>query len=75
MVLKPAEQTPLSALAVMVLAERVGLHPGVLSIVTGDAADAPLIGGEMTSNPIHRLHPGRQAADGAVREHGQEGLA
>ncbi len=54
MVLKPAEQTPLSALAVMVLAERVGLHPGVLSIVTGDAADAPLIGGEMTSNPIVR---------------------
>jgi succinate-semialdehyde dehydrogenase/glutarate-semialdehyde dehydrogenase len=45
MVLKPAEQTPLSALAVMVLAERVGLPPGVLSIVTGDAADAPLVVG------------------------------
>ncbi len=54
MVLKPAEQTPLSALAVMVLAERVGLPPGVLSIVTGDAEDAPIIGGEMTSNPIVR---------------------
>ena len=54
MVLKPAEQTPLSALAVMVLAERAGLPPGVWSVVTGDAADAPLIGGELTSNPIVR---------------------
>ena len=54
MVLKPAEQTPLSALAVMVLAERVGLPAGVLSVVTGDAEDAPKIGGEMTSNPIVR---------------------
>ena len=54
MVLKPAEQTPLSALSVMVLAERVGLPAGVLSVVTGDAEDAPKIGGEMTSNPIVR---------------------
>jgi len=54
MVLKPAEQTPLSALAVAVLAERVGIPAGVFSIVTGDAADAPLIGGEMTSNPLVR---------------------
>ena len=35
MVLKPAEQTPLSALAVAVLAEEAGLPPGVLSVVTG----------------------------------------
>ncbi len=54
MVLKPAEQTPLSALAVAVLAERVGIPAGVFSIVTGDAEDAPLIGGEMTSNPLVR---------------------
>jgi len=54
MVLKPAEQTPLSALALMVLAERAGLPPGVLSVVTGDAADAPAIGGEMTGNPTVR---------------------
>jgi succinate-semialdehyde dehydrogenase/glutarate-semialdehyde dehydrogenase len=54
MVLKPAEQTPLSALAVMRLGEEAGLPPGVLSVVTGDAEDAPLIGGEMTSNPIVR---------------------
>jgi len=50
MVLKPAEQTPLSALAVAALAEEAGLPPGVLSVVTGAAEDAPLIGGEMTSN-------------------------
>jgi succinate-semialdehyde dehydrogenase/glutarate-semialdehyde dehydrogenase len=54
MVLKPAEQTPLSALAVAVLAEDAGLPAGVLSIVTGDAEDAPGIGGEMTSSPLVR---------------------
>src|SRR4051795_823400 len=54
MVLKPAEQTPLSALAVMRLGEEAGLPPGVLSVVTGDAQDAPVIGREMTSNPIVR---------------------
>jgi succinate-semialdehyde dehydrogenase / glutarate-semialdehyde dehydrogenase len=54
MVLKPAEQTPLTALAVMKLGEEAGLPPGVLSIVTGDAEDAPDIGREMTSNPIVR---------------------
>jgi succinate-semialdehyde dehydrogenase / glutarate-semialdehyde dehydrogenase len=54
MVLKPAEQTPLTALAVMKLGEEAGLPPGVLSIVTGDAEDAPVIGAEMTSNPLVR---------------------
>jgi succinate-semialdehyde dehydrogenase/glutarate-semialdehyde dehydrogenase len=54
MVLKPAEQTPLSALAVARLAEEAALPAGVFSVVTGDAEDAPLIGGEMTSNPIVR---------------------
>ncbi|MET1009438.1 MAG: NAD-dependent succinate-semialdehyde dehydrogenase, partial [Gaiellaceae bacterium] len=54
MVLKPAEQTPLSALAVAELADRAGLPPGVLSIVTGDAVDAPEIGRELTSNPTVR---------------------
>src|SRR5207344_2079796 len=54
MVLKPAEQTPLSALAVAALAEEAGLPPGVLSVVTGDAEDAPEIGREMTSNPLVR---------------------
>jgi succinate-semialdehyde dehydrogenase/glutarate-semialdehyde dehydrogenase len=54
MVLKPAEQTPLSALAVARLAEEAGLPAGVLSIVTGDAEDAPVIGRELTSNPLVR---------------------
>src|SRR6059058_1413758 len=51
MVLKPASQTPLSALALAVLAERAGVPKGVLSVVTGSAS---AIGGEMTSNPIVR---------------------
>ncbi len=49
MVLKPATQTPFSALAMVVLAEEAGLPPGVLSVVTGSAA---AIGGEMSANPM-----------------------
>jgi succinate-semialdehyde dehydrogenase/glutarate-semialdehyde dehydrogenase len=51
MVVKPASQTPLSALALCVLAERAGIPKGVLSCVTGSAR---AIGGEMTSNPLVR---------------------
>ncbi|MBP5857329.1 NAD-dependent succinate-semialdehyde dehydrogenase [Marivibrio halodurans] len=52
MVIKPAEATPLTALALCVLGEEAGIPAGVLSVVTGDkAAD---IGGEMTGNPIVR---------------------
>ncbi|HTS94078.1 MAG TPA: NADP-dependent succinate-semialdehyde dehydrogenase [Stellaceae bacterium] len=51
MVLKPASQTPFSALALCELAERAGVPKGVLSCVTGSATE---IGGEMTSNPIVR---------------------
>jgi succinate-semialdehyde dehydrogenase/glutarate-semialdehyde dehydrogenase len=54
MVLKPPEQTPLSALALCELAERAGLPRGVLNVVTGDVDDAPVIGGELTSNPTVR---------------------
>jgi succinate-semialdehyde dehydrogenase/glutarate-semialdehyde dehydrogenase len=54
MVLKPAEQTPLTALAVAKLGEEAGLPPGVLGIVTGNAEDAPVIGRVMTSSPIVR---------------------
>jgi len=50
-VLKPATQTPFSALALAVLAERAGLPAGLFSVVTGSAS---AIGGEMTSNPIVR---------------------
>src|ERR1700745_4171383 len=51
MVLKPATQTPYSALALCELAERAGVPKGVFSCVTGTAKE---IGGEMTSNPIVR---------------------
>ncbi len=51
-VLKPAEQTPLSALALAVLAERAGIPKGVINIVNG--LDAPAMGLELTSNPIVR---------------------
>ena len=54
MVLKPAEQTPLSALAIAELGLRAGVPAGVFNVVTGDGDDAPAIGGELTSNPIVR---------------------
>jgi succinate-semialdehyde dehydrogenase / glutarate-semialdehyde dehydrogenase len=50
MVMKPAEHTPLSALAIAQLGLEAGLPEGVFQIVTGAAEDAPIIGGEMTSN-------------------------
>jgi len=51
MVLKPASQTPFSALALAVLAERAGIPKGIFSVITGSAA---AIGGEMCANPIVR---------------------
>ncbi len=48
MIVKPAEQTPLSALALAYLALEAGVPPGVLNIVTGDPV---AIGGELTSSP------------------------
>ena len=51
MVLKPATQTPFSALALAELAERAGIPKGVFNVITGSAT---AIGGEMTSNPTVR---------------------
>jgi succinate-semialdehyde dehydrogenase/glutarate-semialdehyde dehydrogenase len=51
MVVKPAELTPFSALALAMLAERAGVPPGVLSVITGDSK---AIGGEMCANPVVR---------------------
>jgi succinate-semialdehyde dehydrogenase / glutarate-semialdehyde dehydrogenase len=51
-VVKPASQTPYSALAAAALAARAGVPAGVLNVVTG--VDAAAIGAEMTSNPIVR---------------------
>jgi len=53
-VVKPAEQTPLTALALTELAARAGFPAGVFNIVTGSAESAPAIGGELTANPIVR---------------------
>ena len=50
-VCKPANATPLSAYAFVELAERAGIPPGVINMVTGETA---AIGKEMTSNPIVR---------------------
>jgi succinate-semialdehyde dehydrogenase/glutarate-semialdehyde dehydrogenase len=51
MVVKPALQTPFSALAFAELAERAGVPKGLLSVVTGSASQ---IGGELTRNPLIR---------------------
>ncbi|WP_085315652.1 NAD-dependent succinate-semialdehyde dehydrogenase [Derxia lacustris] len=51
MVIKPAPQTPFSALALAVLAERAGIPAGVLNVVTGDAV---AIGNELCRNPVVR---------------------
>ncbi|HAD14222.1 MAG TPA: succinate-semialdehyde dehydrogenase (NADP(+)) [Saprospirales bacterium] len=51
-VLKPSEETPLSALALAELALRAGFPPGVLNIVTG--MDAPTIGKVLTDSPVVR---------------------
>ena len=50
-VLKPAEQTPLTALALASLAEQAGVPPGVLNVITGDAVR---IGKVLTASPIVR---------------------
>jgi succinate-semialdehyde dehydrogenase/glutarate-semialdehyde dehydrogenase len=51
MVIKPASQTPFSALAMAALAEEAGIPKGVLSVVTGSAGE---VGGELTGNPLVR---------------------
>lgn len=51
-VAKPAEDTPLSALALAELADRAGIPPGVFNVVTG--LDPAPIGAELTRNPIVR---------------------
>ncbi len=49
MIVKPAEQTPLSAFALAVLAEEAGIPGGVFQVITGDA---PLIGAAMCESPV-----------------------
>ncbi|KAH9510114.1 Succinate-semialdehyde dehydrogenase, mitochondrial [Bulinus truncatus] len=51
-VLRPAEDTPFSALALCKLAEEAGLPPGVLNVVTSDRGNAAAIGIELCENPL-----------------------
>ena len=51
-IVKPAKNTPLSALAIAVLAEEAGIPPGVFNIITSNRSNE--IGDELTSNPIVR---------------------
>ncbi|HDQ4608401.1 NADP-dependent succinate-semialdehyde dehydrogenase [Pseudomonas aeruginosa] len=51
MIIKPASQTPFSALALAALADEAGIPHGVLSVVTGSAGE---VGAELTTNPIVR---------------------
>ncbi|MDW7773140.1 MAG: NAD-dependent succinate-semialdehyde dehydrogenase [Desulfobulbaceae bacterium] len=50
-IVKPASQTPFSALALACLAEQAGVSPGVFNVVTGQASE---IGAELTGSPIIR---------------------
>ncbi|KAA6182662.1 NAD-dependent succinate-semialdehyde dehydrogenase [Pseudomonas veronii] len=52
MVVKPASQTPLTALALAELAQRAGVPAGVFSVITGN--DTRDIAGELTANPLVR---------------------
>ena len=53
-VIKPAEATPLTALAAVALAELAGVPPGVINVIVGNADKAPEIGLEMCTNPVVR---------------------
>ncbi len=54
MVLKPAPQTPFSALALAVLAERAGIPAGLFSVLPADAERSREVGAELCANPIVR---------------------
>ncbi len=53
-VIKPAEQTPLSALAVAELAQRAGMPPGVLNVITADGAHSIAVGKVLCASDIVR---------------------
>ncbi|MFO1299690.1 MAG: NAD-dependent succinate-semialdehyde dehydrogenase [Burkholderiaceae bacterium] len=53
-VAKPAEATPLSALALMELAEQAGFPSGVFNVIVGNGDKSPEIGLEMCTNPVVR---------------------
>ncbi len=53
-VVKPAEQTPLTALALAELAQRAGIPAGVFNVITGSASSAAVIGRELSASPVVR---------------------
>jgi len=53
-VVKPAEDTPLSALAITALAEQAGVPAGLINIITCSKPNAAAVGGELTGNPVVR---------------------
>ena len=53
-VIKPAELTPLSALALAELAQRAGIPPGVINILTADSEQSIAIGKTLCASPIVR---------------------
>lgn len=78
MVLKPASQTPFSALALAELAIRAGIPAGVFNVVTGSAG---AVGNELTSNPlvrktvVYRFDRNWPPVNGTVRERHQKSVA
>lgn len=50
-IVKPAPETPFSALAMAALAEQAGVPAGIFNVITGDAV---AIGGELTASPVVR---------------------
>ncbi len=76
-VVKPAEDTPLSALALAALAEQAGIPKGVFNVVT--AGDPVPVGNEMTQQPagqadhVHGLDRSRQDSDAGRRGHREKG--
>jgi succinate-semialdehyde dehydrogenase/glutarate-semialdehyde dehydrogenase len=53
-IIKPAEQTPLSALALAELSRQAGIPAGVVNVITGDAAQSVAIGKVLCDSPIVR---------------------
>jgi succinate-semialdehyde dehydrogenase/glutarate-semialdehyde dehydrogenase len=53
-VIKPAEQTPLSALALAELSRQAGIPPGVVNVITGDSDHSVLIGKALCASPVVR---------------------
>ena len=77
-VLKPAGETPLTALALAELADRAGIPKGVFNVVTGESRGDRRRADLAPRHPareFHRLDRGRQDADAPGGRHGEEGRA